>query len=267
MCQSAGIVNENQRIFSGLAPLDTITGGIRRGEFMLLAGRPAMGHEQMLDAAFLHNSLERHLHVGRYLFHESWEACFRRLCLGLAGVGFRELVSRAIDPEGREQLARIAERLDGMELTCAHCTRPSLEYVSSLFGSHAHPGAATAFHSPDVIFIDELGALRAGRRLVRLRDSVPTLARAAADSGRAVFAVATLPGTDGTQPVEPPRPADCIPGLAARAACTWLVLVHRPVIYDPAANEDEVRFRCYHHGHSAGEGVLRWRALRPLLDG
>lgn len=91
----------------GFPDVDNITGGLRKGELTIIAGRPGMGKTSMLLNIATHLSVDLGVAVGMFSLEMSKETLMARLVSQVTGVDSKVILDGSLD---EEDLARIVER-------------------------------------------------------------------------------------------------------------------------------------------------------------
>jgi len=96
---------------SGFPDLDDITGGFRRGDLVVLAGRPSMGKTQLALNIASHAALAEAAGVLVFTFEMSREAAAQRMLAAAAQVAGERLDRGRLEPGEWKRLLEACERL------------------------------------------------------------------------------------------------------------------------------------------------------------
>jgi len=95
----------------GFPDIDQITGGFRKGELTIIAGRPSMGKTSMMLNVAVHLAINQHIPVGIFSLEMSKETLMARLVSQVSGVDSKLILEGSLD---EEDLAAIIEKSDAL---------------------------------------------------------------------------------------------------------------------------------------------------------
>lgn len=143
-------------ITTGLDQLDYMLGGLQRDNLVIIAARPGMGKSVMGMGLARAAALAGHRVLVASLEMSAIELC-RRMLLGLARVDAGEARNGRLGSPEWERLGRTAATLVGLPIAIADDANMSVAQLTAMV---RRMGAET----PDLIIVDHLGLMDAGRR-------------------------------------------------------------------------------------------------------
>lgn len=252
---------------TGLPPLDkALNGGLRRGNLVVVAGRPSMGKTALTT------------NIGLNL------AADHSVLLLSMEMADQEIVSRAVASRGEVPLSTLLGRMDANDEKALTGMRSAFAAIEGLrFAVDDTPSLtlldirmkAKAFqrrHGLDVLIVDHLGLMTGGeekQRTQQIGAYSRGLKALAKELGAAVIVLSQLSRKSEERPDKRPQLADLRDSGDIEQDADVVLLVHRPEMYQPAdmalKGYAEVMIRKQRNG-ALGDVPLRYRGAVTTFE-
>lgn len=134
---------------TGLVDLDTLTGGLRRGQLIVVGGRPGDGKSLLLTGFARHAAIKQNANTLLISLEMRREEIYDRVLAAEAKVLLHRLVSRSTPPpDERHRLAAAAERIKGAPLAIDDNSTVDINRIRALARMHQ------VRHGLDLLLLD-----------------------------------------------------------------------------------------------------------------
>ncbi|WP_439678171.1 replicative DNA helicase [Embleya sp. MST-111070] len=221
----------NRDVLTGLVDLDRLTGGLRPGQLIVIASRPAHGKSTLALNLARHCAVTEDRPVLLFSLQVSNLDIQRRVMSAEGRIPLHRLAHRRTTDDDWRALTEALPRVTGAPLTVATMSRPDVDVI------RAHCYRTRTRGGLDLLIVDtihELAPLRRhDSRYGELEEISRSLKRVARELGIPVVVTAQLNRDPEARPGGEPRPSDVRDCGAPEEDADLVVLINRDDVRDP----------------------------------
>lgn len=219
-----------QGLSTGLMDLDALIGGLGPGQFIIVAGRPAMGKSVLCADFCRHNAFRAGKHVALFTLEMSEEELGRRIISAETGIGLETLKSGELVEDEWSKLVNFRATTDQSKLTIVRAAGMTVEAI------RAKARRMQQREGLDLIVVDYIqlmvGAIKAENRQAEVSSISRQLKVLSQELQVPVVAAAQLNRGVESRADKIPTMADLRESGSLEQDADVVILLHRPAYYD-----------------------------------
>jgi replicative DNA helicase len=223
---------------SGYSRLDAMTTGFKKGEFIILAGRPSSGKTSMAMDFARHAAVEKRFRVAFFSLEMSNEQLSHRLLAAHWGVDAHRLRSGKLQQEDWAKMSGAMSFINGVPLWILDVPRLSLAEI------RAKARREKTDHQTDMIIIDYLGLINPPHKKSREQEVAAISAELkglARELDVPVIALSQMSRAAEKREDTRPRLSDLRDSGALEQDADMVLFVYRPEMYSKEQDADRGR--------------------------